>query len=119
MRVRKLIIQVPAFNEAATLEAALRELPRQRPGIDQVEILVIDDGSTDKTAEVARCAGADHVIRFANNRGLARAFMAGLDASLRLGADLIVNTDADNQYRGSDIARLIQPILMGVAEMVV
>jgi glycosyltransferase involved in cell wall biosynthesis len=119
MRVRKLIIQVPAYNEEATLEAALRELPRQLPGIEQIEILVIDDGSTDATAEVARRAGAHHVLRFPNNRGLARAFMGGLDASLRLGADIIVNTDADNQYRGADVARLIQPVLMGVAEMVV
>src|SRR5262245_51063388 len=119
MRVRKLIIQVPAYNEEATLEAALRELPRQIAGIDQVEVLVIDDGSTDRTAEVARRGGADHIIRFPNNRGLARAFMAGLDAALRLGADIIVNTDADNQYRGADIARLVQPLLTGSAEMVV
>jgi len=119
MRVRKLIIQVPAYNEEATLEAALRELPKQLPGVDEIEILVIDDGSSDATSVAARRAGADHVLRFSNNRGLARAFMAGLDASLRLGADVIVNTDADNQYRGADVARLIQPILDGEADMVV
>lgn len=119
MRARKLIIQIPCFNEAPHLEATLRDLPRQLPGVDRVEILVVDDGSTDGTAEVARRAGADHILRFSNNRGLARAFMAGIDACLRLGADVIVNTDADSQYLGSDIPRLIQPVLSGVAEMVV
>jgi glycosyltransferase involved in cell wall biosynthesis len=119
MRVRKVIIQIPAYNEEAQLEAMLRDLPRELPDVDRVEILLIDDGSSDRTSEVARLAGVDHILRFPNNRGLARAFMAGVDASLRLGADIVVNTDADNQYHGTDVTRLIQPILLGVADMVV
>jgi glycosyltransferase involved in cell wall biosynthesis len=115
----RLIIQVPCFNEADHLGATLADLPRNIPGVERVEVLVIDDGSTDATAEIARTCGADYLLRFPNNRGLARAFMAGMDACLRLGADIIVNTDADNQYAGADIAKLIRPILEGKAEMVV
>ena len=115
----KLVIQIPCLNEEATLPETLASLPRQLPGIDEVEVLVIDDGSSDRTAEVARAGGADHVIRFRRRKGLAAGFMAGLDAALRLGADVIVNTDADNQYPGEAIPRLIQPILDGEADMVV
>jgi glycosyltransferase involved in cell wall biosynthesis len=119
MKCRKLIIQIPCFNEERHLETTLQALPRSIPGIDRIEVIVIDDGSTDSTAEVARRAGADYIVRFSNNRGLARAFRAGLDAALNLGADIIVNTDGDNQYCADDIRRLIQPILTGDADMVV
>jgi glycosyltransferase involved in cell wall biosynthesis len=115
----KLVIQIPAWNEEAVLPTTLAEIPRQVAGIDEVAILVVDDGSADRTAEVALAAGADHIVRFRAHQGLARAFAAGIDASLKLGADIIVNTDADNQYRGSDIERLIRPILAGQADMVV
>jgi glycosyltransferase involved in cell wall biosynthesis len=115
----KLIVQIPCFNEEATLPETLAEIPRQIPGIDVIEILVIDDGSTDRTVEVARALGVHHIVRHKRNRGLARAFRTGLDTSLRLGADIIVNTDGDNQYPGDDIARLVQPILDGRAEIVI
>ena len=115
----KLIVQVPCWNEEAVLPLTLADIPKQIAGVDEVEILVIDDGSIDRTVEVAQIAGVDHIVRLREHRGLAAAFAAGLDASLRLGADIIVNTDADNQYRGSDIERLIQPILAGQADMVV
>ena len=115
----KLIIQVPCFNEEAHLAETLAGLPRSVPGFDNVETLVIDDGSTDATAGAARRAGATYLLRFPVHLGLARAFEAGLDAALKLGADVIVNTDADNQYRGADVALLVQPILAGVAEMVI
>ncbi len=115
----KLIIQVPCLNEEETLPRVLEELPRQVPGFDLVEWLVIDDGSTDRTAEVARAGGVDHLVRLTNNKGLAAAFQAGLDAALKLGADVIVNTDADNQYPAADIPRLVEPILAGRADMVV
>ena len=115
----KLIIQIPCYNEAETLPSTLQLLPRKFDGFDQVEVLIIDDGSKDGTAEVARDAGADHVICLPHHKGLAGAFAAGLDASLRLGADVIVNTDADNQYEARDIALLLEPIVHGKAELVV
>ncbi len=115
----KLIIQIPCFNEAETLGLTLDELPKQVPGFRQVEWLIIDDGSSDWTAEVARKYGAHHIVRLPKNQGLARAFMAGLEECVRQGADVIVNTDADNQYRAADIEKLVQPILEGQAEMVI
>ncbi len=115
----KLIIQIPCFDEERTLPETLADLPREIPGIDEVEWLVIDDGSSDRTVEVARAGGVSHIVRLTNNKGLAAAFQAGLDASLKLGADIIVNTDADNQYRGADIPKLVAPILAGNADMVV
>jgi len=115
----KLIIQIPCWDEEDQLPTTLGDLPRQVPGIDAVEWLVIDDGSTDRTVEVARENGVDHIVRLTNNKGLAAAFQAGLDASLKLGADIVVNTDADNQYNAADIPKLIAPILAGEADMVV
>src|SRR4051794_30397658 len=115
----KLIIQIPCLDEEETLPATLGDLPREVPGFDVVEWLVIDDGSTDRTVEVARANGVDHIVRLTNNKGLAAAFQAGLDAALKLGADVIVNTDADNQYRAADIPRLVAPIMAGRADMVV
>src|SRR5688500_6299023 len=115
----KLIIQIPCYDEERTLPETLADLPRELPGVEAVEWLVIDDGSTDRTIEVARAAGVDHVVRLTNNKGLAAAFQAGLDACLKLGADIIVNTDADNQYSGLDIPRLVAPILAGDADMVI
>jgi glycosyltransferase involved in cell wall biosynthesis len=115
----KLIVQIPCYDEEATLPSTLADLPREIPGIETVEWLVIDDGSTDRTVEVAREGGVDHIVRLTNNKGLAAAFQAGLDACLKLGADIIVNTDADNQYSGQDIPRLVEPILAGNADMVI
>jgi glycosyltransferase involved in cell wall biosynthesis len=115
----KLIIQLPCYNEEATLALALAEIPRNVPGFDTVEWLIINDGSTDKTVEVARAAGVDHVVSFTRNKGLARGFLAGLDACISLGADVIVNTDADNQYDASYIPALVAPILEGKADMVI
>jgi glycosyltransferase involved in cell wall biosynthesis len=115
----KLIIQIPCFNEAEQLPATLADLPRELEGVDEVEWLVIDDGSTDATVAVARANGVDHVVRLTNNKGLAAGFQAGLDACLKLGADVIVNTDADNQYHGGDIPKLVAPVLAGRADMVV
>jgi glycosyltransferase involved in cell wall biosynthesis len=115
----KLIIQIPCFNEAAQLPQTLADLPREVDGFDVVEWLVIDDGSTDETVSVARAHGVDHLVLLTNNKGLAAGFQAGIDTALKLGADVIVNTDADNQYCGSDIPRLVQPILNGNADMVV
>ncbi len=115
----RLFIQIPCLNERQWLAQTFADLPRSIPGISAIEVLVIDDGSTDGTDELARELGVHHVVRFPRNRGLAAAHMAGLDACLRLGADIIVNTDADNQYRGSDIAKLVAPILEGRADMVI
>ncbi len=115
----KLIIQIPCYNEAQTLHIALRELPRKVEGFDRVEWLIINDGSTDNTVDVAKSHGVDHVVSFSRNQGLARAFMTGLDACLKLGADVIVNTDADNQYNAKDIPLLVKPILDKKAEIVV
>ena len=115
----KLIIQIPCFNEAEILPLTLADLPRQIPGVDEIEVLIIDDGSSDETTEVARRSGVHHIVRMTKNKGLANGFMAGLDASLRLGADIIVNTDADNQYNGADIPSLVRPILDGQAELVI
>jgi glycosyltransferase involved in cell wall biosynthesis len=115
----KLIVQIPCLNEEATLPETLKAIPRTIPGVDAVEVLVIDDGSADATSAVARAHGADHVVRFTRRKGLAAGFMAGLDACVRLGADVIVNTDADAQYAGSEIPRLIAPILSGEADMVI
>jgi len=117
--MRKLIIQIPCFNEEHSLGVTLAELPRSLPGVDCVEWLVVDDGSTDRTVEVARANGVHHVIELNNNRGLAQAFMVGIDCAIKAGADIIVNTDADNQYSAADIPRLIQPILDGDADIVV
>jgi glycosyltransferase involved in cell wall biosynthesis len=115
----KLIIQIPCKDEEEALPVTLADLPREVAGFDTVEWLVIDDGSTDRTIEVARQHGVDHIVRLTNNKGLAAGFQAGLDACLKLGADVIVNTDADNQYYGPDIAKLVGPILSGDADMVV
>lgn len=115
----KLIIQIPCLNEAATLPIALADLPKQIPGIDVIETLIIDDGSRDETVAVARAHGVDHVVGFRSNQGLARAFMLGIQACLERGADIIVNTDADNQYNGADIAELVRPILEDKADLVI
>lgn len=115
----KLIIQIPCYNEADTLPITLKALPRSMKGFDSVEWLIINDGSTDNTVEVAKANGVDHIVSFTKNQGLARAFIAGLDACIKLGADVIVNTDADNQYNSADIPLLLEPILNGKAEIVV
>ena len=115
----KVIIQIPCYNEEATLGLTLSELPRHLPGVDRVEWLIINDGSRDRTVEVAKACGVDHIVNFETNQGLAKGFMAGLEASLKAGADIIVNTDADNQYCAADIPKLIAPILEGRAEIVV
>jgi glycosyltransferase involved in cell wall biosynthesis len=115
----KLVVQIPCLDEERTLPETLAAIPRRIDGIDEVAVLVIDDGSQDRTSEVARACGADHIVRFPRHKGLAYGFMAGLDASLKLGADIIVNTDADNQYPGSQIPALIAPILRGEADLVI
>ncbi|MCZ6816437.1 MAG: glycosyltransferase family 2 protein [Planctomycetota bacterium] len=115
----KLIVQIPCLNEEATLPATIGDIPRQIEGIDQVEIMIIDDGCTDRTVEVARDLGVDHIIRFPGNRGLGHAFATGIDRALSLGADIIVNTDGDNQYYGGDIPKLVKPILEGRADLVI
>ncbi len=115
----KLIIQIPCLNEAETLEIALNDLPRHIDGIDEIEYLIINDGSTDNTVEVAKNWGVNYVVTFTRNKGLAKGFMAGIDACLRNGADIIVNTDADNQYCGEDIEKLVRPILEGKSDIVI
>lgn len=115
----RLVIQIPCFNEAAALPETLADLPRAVPGFEEVLWLIVDDGSTDATAEIAKAHGADVVVKLTQNKGLAVAFQAGLDASLQLGADVIVNTDADNQYSAEDIPRLVEPITQGTADLVI
>lgn len=115
----KLIIQIPCYNEAETLEIALNDLPKKIDGIDEIEYLIINDGSKDETVEVAKKWGVHYVVNFKRNKGLAKGFMAGLDACLRNGADIIVNTDADNQYDGADIEKLVRPILEGKTDIVI
>ena len=115
----KLIIQIPCYNEEKTLPQTIKDIPSKIEGIDHVEVLIINDGSSDRTAEVARRVGVDHIVQNTNNKGLARTFLVGLDACLRLGADIIVNTDGDNQYCGEDIKKLVAPIVRGEADMVV
>lgn len=115
----KLVIQIPCLNESQTLGPTINDLPREIPGVDVIEFLVIDDGSSDNTAEIAKQLGVHHIVRHIKNKGLAAAFKTGLEACLRLQADIIVNTDADNQYQGADIPKLIEPILAGRAELVI
>jgi len=115
----KLIVQIPCFNEEQTLPQTVADIPRTIDGIDKIEVLIIDDGSTDRTVEVARELGVDHIVRNKVNMGLARSFRNGLEACLHAGADVIVNTDGDNQYAGADIAKLVQPVLDGEAEIVI
>jgi len=115
----KVVIQIPCLNEAKTLPTTLEAIPRAIDGVDRIEFLVIDNGSTDGTAEVAKSLGVHHVVRFVRNRGLAAAFRAGLETALSLGADIIVNTDADNQYAGQDITKLVEPIVAGRAELTI
>lgn len=117
--VMKLIIQIPCYNEAETLEIALNDLPKHIDGIDEIEYLIINDGSADNTVEVAKNWGVHYVVNFRKNKGLAKGFMAGLDACLRNGADIIVNTDADNQYCGEDIEKLVRPIIEGKTDIVI
>ena len=115
----KLIIQIPCYNEESTLSVTLTALPRKIPGIDSIEWLIVDDGSQDRTTEVARAHGVDHIVSLPRHAGLARAFIVGLEACLKAGADIIVNTDADNQYCADDIPKLIEPVLAGRADIVI
>jgi glycosyltransferase involved in cell wall biosynthesis len=119
LQMKKLIIQIPCYNEEESIGITLSALPREVPGVDVVEWLIVDDGSVDGTAEIARGFGVDHIVSFPRNQGLARAFVAGVEASLRAGADIIVNTDADNQYCADDIPALVEPILSGKADIVI
>ena len=115
----KLIVQIPCYNEEHTLPETVADIPRKIPGIDQVEVLIIDDGSTDRTIEIAREIGVEHIVCNKRNVGLARSFRSGVDACLKLGADIIVNTDGDNQYVGADIPKLVAPVLEGTADIVI
>lgn len=115
----KLIIQIPCYNEEETLPQTIQDLPKEIPGISKIETLIVDDGSSDKTIEVAESLGVDHIVRHLDNRGLARSFRSGIDQCLRLGADIIVNTDGDNQYCGQDIPKLVEPIVNGEASIVI
>ena len=115
----KLIIQIPCFNEEQSLPVTLKRIPREFPGVDKTEILIIDDGSTDKTAEVALKLGVDHIVKINHHQGLAKAFKEGVEACIKKGADIIVNTDADNQYCGEEIAKLIEAIITGKADLVI
>ena len=115
----KLIIQIPCFNEEETLPLTLKDLPKRIPGVDRIEVLVIDDGSTDQTVKVAQKFGVDHILRFTQRKGLVHAFKAGVDECLRLDADIIVNTDGDNQYNAADIEKLVKPVLTGEADIVI
>ena len=115
----KLIIQIPCYNEAETLEIALNDLPKHIDGIDEIEYLIINDGSHDNTVQVAKDWGVNYVVNFKKNKGLAKGFMAGIDACLRNGADIIVNTDADDQYCGDDIETIVRPILEGKTDIVI
>jgi glycosyltransferase involved in cell wall biosynthesis len=119
VKIMKVIVQIPCFNEEKTLPMTIRDIPRIIEGVDSVEILIVDDGSTDKTVDVAKKLGVNHIVTNICNRGLAYTYVTALDACLRLGADIIVNTDGDNQYKGEDIPKLIAPILRGEAELVV
>ncbi|MFO8056473.1 MAG: glycosyltransferase family 2 protein [bacterium] len=114
-----IVVQIPCLDEEASIGAVIKSVPRHIPGAERVEVLVVDDGSSDRSESEAREAGADHLVRFAGNRGLAKAFEAGMDAALRLGADVIMNMDADGQYRGEDVPRLVEPIINGEADVVV
>src|SRR5947209_5758788 len=118
-KTMKLIVQIPAYNEETSIAQTLHEIPKKIDGISSIETLVIDDGSSDNTVDAARKAGASHVLQLKTHRGLSAAFIAGIDFALRLGADIVVNTDADNQYLGADIARLVSPIVRGTAEVVI
>ncbi|OQX53336.1 MAG: glycosyl transferase [Candidatus Omnitrophica bacterium 4484_213] len=115
----KLIVQIPCWNEEKVLAQTIQDIPKEIPGIARVEILIIDDGSSDNTVNVAKECGVEYIVRLTNHRGLAKAFATGIDNCLRMGADIIVNTDADNQYKGADIPKLIQPILNGRADVVI
>lgn len=115
----KLVIQIPCLNEETSLPVTVRDIPKSINGIDEIEVLVIDDGSTDKTVEVAKSLGIKHIVHFNGNKGLAKAFIAGLNKALELDADIIVNTDADNQYCASDIEKLVEPIINGRADIVI